>query len=988
MALAAGSAFFDLMPSLKDVQKKTQRELSGPMDKAGRDAGTRFGKSFGTTIEGPFGKAGPAAGKTFGQRVNDSANTELRRRAPKTGAAAGAALSGGMGSGLRRGMGKFGGVVKGGMGRVTGAVGGALSPVAGMVAGAFAVGSIVSFFKTAIDGSSDLSESLSKTGVVFGRYSKQVETASNTSATAMGLSKQAYLEATGTLGNLLVSLEIAPKKAAGLSQQMVKLAGDLASFNNTSPEEALDALRAGLVGETEPLKRYGINMNDATLRTQALSMGLIKNKKAALDPQTKALAAQALIMKQSKTAQGDFARTSGGLANQQRIVAAQVEDTKAAFGTALLPVMQQFFGYLSGTVLPKVKVFIGYMREHPGVMKMVAIGLGAVAAAILVMALAFGILTLAASPWLLIAGAIVAGVILIAAGLVMLWKRSSTFRAIVTGAWEGIKTAASVAWTILKAIFRAIVGAVKGVAVVAKWLWRNIFSPAFRGIALVVRIAWAAMRIIFAAIVFVLRKTLGPVFKWLWRNVIQPTWRGISTAIQFAWNKVIRPVLNALGNFIRTKVAPAFRKGVDLIRAAWKKVQDAAKVPVNFIIGTVYNKGIKGLFDKVAKAVGSKVRMPHVPLLAEGTGSLTKAADAGWRNRPTAIVGEGSRRHAEAVIPTDPKYRGRATALWRETGERLGMPMMAKGGFLGGIFSKVKAFITDPVGSFKNLASKPLALMQKFAGSSFGRLLGQFPKYLLDMITTRVGKLFGGGGNTASIIAMAKRMHGGTYAWGEQSLRRNDCSGSHSILHRVGRNDKPFFRRDFATSSFGGGRNVGSFKRSLSNTSPYRISVNPGSHMWGKIKDSTGRWHGMESGGGYPGFRYTNTTRGGGQYHYGFQFKKMAAGGKLDRSKFPFPLEGMPPAMLAKVVKREGASVGVFDNGGTLNPGEIGVNLSRRPEVVRTERQYAAELASAAARSALMRDVYITEAGSPYAVMNELQWELRKMDRGGRYART
>lgn len=205
------------------------------------------------------------------------------------------------------------------------------------VAGA-AVGAGV-FLKGAVDAASDLAESQSKVGVVFGKSAGQIMAASKTSATAMGLSKQAYLEATGTFGNLLVSLDLGPQKAAKMSQQMVSLAGDLASFNNVSPEEALDALKSGLTGETEPLKKFGVNMNDATLKAEALKLGLVKNTKEALTPQNKALAAQSLIMSQTKTAQGDFARTSGGLANQQRILSAQFANSKASLGKIFLPLV-------------------------------------------------------------------------------------------------------------------------------------------------------------------------------------------------------------------------------------------------------------------------------------------------------------------------------------------------------------------------------------------------------------------------------------------------------------------------------------------------------------------------------------------------------------------------------------------------------------------------------------------------------------------------
>jgi hypothetical protein len=59
-----------------------------------------------------------------------------------------------------------------------------------------------------------------------------------------------------------------------MSTKFVGLASDLASFNNTDPAQALDALRSGLTGETEPLKQYGINLNDAALKQEALRLGL------------------------------------------------------------------------------------------------------------------------------------------------------------------------------------------------------------------------------------------------------------------------------------------------------------------------------------------------------------------------------------------------------------------------------------------------------------------------------------------------------------------------------------------------------------------------------------------------------------------------------------------------------------------------------------------------------------------------------------------
>ena len=103
----------------------------------------------------------------------------------------------------------------------------------------------------------------------------------------------------------------------------VAWASDLASARNTSTADAIQAISAGLRGESEPLRRYGVLLDDATLRQEALGLGIIKTTKEALTPQQKVLAAQSAIFKQTTDAQGDFARTSEGMANSQRTAAAE-----------------------------------------------------------------------------------------------------------------------------------------------------------------------------------------------------------------------------------------------------------------------------------------------------------------------------------------------------------------------------------------------------------------------------------------------------------------------------------------------------------------------------------------------------------------------------------------------------------------------------------------------------------------------------------------
>jgi hypothetical protein len=226
-----------------------------------------------------------------------------------------------------------------------------------VAAAAFAVagGVAIRFGVDAVKSASDLSETIAKTGEIFGDSAKEVEAFAATAAKRLGQTKQQALDAASTFAIFGRSAGLAGKDLVKFSTDFTSLASDLASFNNTSPEDAINAIGSALRGEAEPLRRYGVLLDDASLRQAALELGIISTTKNALTPQQKVLAAQALIYKQTALAQGDFERTSDGLANQQRILAAQIENVKTTIGTALLPVVLEMTTFFAKNVLPLIE---------------------------------------------------------------------------------------------------------------------------------------------------------------------------------------------------------------------------------------------------------------------------------------------------------------------------------------------------------------------------------------------------------------------------------------------------------------------------------------------------------------------------------------------------------------------------------------------------------------------------------------------------------
>lgn len=208
---------------------------------------------------------------------------------------------------------------------------------------AVAAAGVAKFASDSISAARDLNEQMSKTKVVFGASADAVLDFGKSAATSIGASRVEALTAASTFGNLLRSVGLSGKAAADMSIDMTQLAGDMASFNNVPVAEALDAIRSGLVGETEPLKKFAVNLNEATLKQEAMRLGL-DTTGGTLDAAAKAQAAYSIIMKQTAIQQGDFERTSSSLANQQRILSARFQDAKADIGQALLPAMIQIVG--------------------------------------------------------------------------------------------------------------------------------------------------------------------------------------------------------------------------------------------------------------------------------------------------------------------------------------------------------------------------------------------------------------------------------------------------------------------------------------------------------------------------------------------------------------------------------------------------------------------------------------------------------------------
>ena len=121
-----------------------------------------------------------------------------------------------------------------------------------------------------------------------------------------------------------------------MSETLVRLAADAKSFFDISLDEAIQRMSSGLAGETEAVRRWGVNLTEANVHQKAVAMGLAKGK-GELDQATKTMVRYQLILEGLKPASGDLERTGGGLVQQWEKFTGQLVNMATTIGTAAVP---------------------------------------------------------------------------------------------------------------------------------------------------------------------------------------------------------------------------------------------------------------------------------------------------------------------------------------------------------------------------------------------------------------------------------------------------------------------------------------------------------------------------------------------------------------------------------------------------------------------------------------------------------------------------
>lgn len=192
---------------------------------------------------------------------------------------------------------------------------------------------------------SDLQEVQNVVDVTFGDDADQVERWAKNAREQFGLTETKAKEFASTLGAMFKSSGVKEDMITQMSTDLSGLAADMASFYNLSFEEAFDKIKSGMTGVTMPLKSLGINMSESNLSEFAELNGQLYSQMSEAE---KIVLRYQYLMQVTADAQGDFARTSDGFANQMRLFETNLDALKTNLGQALIPIATQALQLING----------------------------------------------------------------------------------------------------------------------------------------------------------------------------------------------------------------------------------------------------------------------------------------------------------------------------------------------------------------------------------------------------------------------------------------------------------------------------------------------------------------------------------------------------------------------------------------------------------------------------------------------------------------
>ena len=194
-------------------------------------------------------------------------------------------------------------------------------------------------------------ENVNLFSVSMGKYADEAMSYAEKVQDAMGIDMSEFIRNQGIFMNMASGFGVAEDKAYKMSKGLTELAYDISSFYNVDVDTAFQRLQSGIAGEIEPVRRWGIALDQASMQEWMLKKG-IDAKVNSLNQADKAMIRYNMMVEAmaGNGAIGDFARTLITPANAIRILQQQITQLSRAIGSLFIPILIKVIPYVQAFV--------------------------------------------------------------------------------------------------------------------------------------------------------------------------------------------------------------------------------------------------------------------------------------------------------------------------------------------------------------------------------------------------------------------------------------------------------------------------------------------------------------------------------------------------------------------------------------------------------------------------------------------------------------
>lgn len=508
-----------------------------------------------------------------------------------------------------------------------------------------AVGALSGVAAAGITAASDLQQAFGGVDAVFGESGATIKRWAADAAQSVGLTAAEYASAATRIGGQLNTLGVPMDQVTGKTDEMIRLAADLAATYGGTTQEAVEALSAAFRGEADPAERFNLNLKASEINARMAADGLSGLEGEAANA-AKAQTIMTLAMEQASGAIGQFDREGGTFAGTMQRMKAQLGDTAAEIGQSLLP-------YATAAVAA-FKGMAEWVQANVSWLVPLGAAIGIAAGAILAINVALSaykaIMTAVQVVQTLVTvaqnlmnkafmanpiGLIITLVAALVAAFINLWNTNEEFRNFFIQAWNNIKTFFVTVWNAMKVAFETVMNAMRPVIdAVANWFkssWNNAVNAV-------------------KAIVNTVRNVFSTVF-----NAVRSVVQGVVNWFRSAWQGAVNSV-NAIINTMRAifqNVMNAILAPIRAVQWAFDGIVSAVRNVINWIGRIRIPNFLSGLFGggrgrSIAFEPLAVMRALSAPAYS-GPSVMRMSARSAGNNRITNITVNGGMDSADAI---------------------------------------------------------------------------------------------------------------------------------------------------------------------------------------------------------------------------------------------------------------------------------------------------------------------------------------------------